>query len=104
MKYLSRFLSSMRKTPEEIVLIGAETRQLLENKHFQAAIDRVREDIIRVGHGCDPDDLAKTQRVIISMQLLESIVRELERQIEAGDFTRQQLEQERKAKDREFRR
>lgn len=105
MKFISRFFAPRQKTLEETAVIGAEAKQLLDNKHLQDAFDSVRLDVQRVAMGCDPDDKDKSQRVVISMQLLESIIREIERKIADGEVAKMQLAEAAKAnRKREMRR
>lgn len=65
-------------------IVGAEARQLLENSHLQEAFDAVRDYLEAVVLSTDPDNKEKAQRVVISMQLLKAVKREIERKIEDG--------------------
>lgn len=65
-------------------IVGAEARQLLENSHLQEAFDAVRDYLEAVALSTDPDNKEKAQRVVISMQLLKAVKREIERKIEDG--------------------
>lgn len=83
-------------SPEQRRIVGAEAQQLLDNRHFREAFDAVGEHLVNVAKSCDPDNKEKTQRVVISMQLLEAIKREIVRKVEDGEMAQveiQELEQ-----------
>jgi hypothetical protein len=73
-------------TPEQRRIIGAEARQALENKHWNEALSAVEGYLVENAKACDPDNKDKSQRIVISLQLLEAIKRELVRKIEDGEF------------------
>ena len=72
--------------PEQRRIIGAEARQALENKHWNEAMSAVEGYLVENAKTCDPDNKDKSQRIVISLQLLEAIKRELVRKIEDGEF------------------
>lgn len=71
---------------EQRRIIGQEAKQLLENKHFREAFAAVEGYLVMQAHACDPDNKEKTQRVVISMQLLKALKREIERKVEDGEM------------------
>jgi hypothetical protein len=75
-------------TPEQRRVIGAEAKQLLENKHFREAFEAVDAYLVEQARFCDPDNKEKTQRVVISMQLMEAIKREIVRKVEDGEVAK----------------
>lgn len=86
-------------TPEQRRVIGAEAKQALENKHWNEAISAVEVYLVEAAKTCDPDNKDKSQRIVISMQLLEAIKREIVRKIEDGEFASVEMaELERKSK------
>jgi hypothetical protein len=78
-------------SPEQRRTIGIEARQALENKHWKEAFEAVEGHLIEVAKHSDPDNKEKAQRVLISMQLLEAIKRELTRKVEDGDMAQIQM-------------
>lgn len=92
-------------SPEQRRIIGAEAKQLLENRHFKQALEAIDSNLIEQARHCDPDDKDKCQRVVIAMQVAEGIKRELIRKIEDGDMAQAQMsETERKNRPLVFRR
>jgi hypothetical protein len=90
-------------TPEQRRIIGAEARQALEDRHWNEALSAVEGYLVEQAKGCDPDNTAKSQRIVISMQLLEAIKRELVRKIEDGEFARVEMaELEARSRPRSF--
>jgi hypothetical protein len=73
-------------SPEQRRVVGHEARQLLENGHFRDAFESVESSLIEVAKSCDPDNKEKAARVVISMQLLEAVKREIIRKVEDGDM------------------
>lgn len=80
-------------SPEQRKVIGAEAQQLLDNRHFREAFDAVEKHLSEVAKHCDPDNKEKTQRVVISMQLLEAIKREIMRKVEDGEMATVELDE-----------
>lgn len=78
-------------TPEQRRVVGHEARQLLENSHFRDAFDSVEASLIDVAKFCDPDNKEKAARVVISMQLLEAVKREIIRKVEDGEMAEFQM-------------
>jgi len=78
-------------SPEQRRTIGHEARQALENRHWNEALEAVESHLTNVAKSCDPDNREKAQRVIISMQLLEAIKRELIRKIEDGEMAQVEI-------------
>jgi hypothetical protein len=68
-----------------------EARQFLQNPLFREAFEGVAEYLRQVGLGCDPDNKEKAQRIVISMQLLEAVKREITRKVEDGDMAEVQF-------------
>lgn len=90
-------------SPEQRRTIGHEARQLLDNRHFKEAFEAVETYLVDVAKGCDPDNKEKTQRVVISMQLLEALKREIVRKVEDGEMAQVEIgELERKNKPLRF--
>lgn len=97
-QFLRNFMS-----PEQRRVIGQEAKQILENKHFREAFDAVEGYLVAQAKGCDPDNKEKTQRVVISMQLMEALKREIVRKIEDGEMAQVELaELERKNRPMRF--
>lgn len=71
-------------SPEQRKWLAEDARQLLENKLFRGAFEAVEGYLVGVAESCDPDNKDKAQRVVISMQLLKALKREIERQVEDG--------------------
>lgn len=79
-------------SPEERRVIGAEAKQALENKHWKEAFAAVEDYLVENAKACDPDNKEKAARIVISMQLLEAIRRELIRKIEDGEMASVEIE------------
>lgn len=97
----------MRDDLETRRIRAEEARQFLTNPLFKAMFAGVESYLREVGLSCEPDNKDKAQRVVISMQLLESLRLEIERRVTDGDFAAfqmQQLERQRGLVDRVFRR
>jgi hypothetical protein len=73
-------------SPQERRIISAEAKQALENKHWNEALGAVEGYLVDNAKTCDPDNKDKSQRIVISLKLLEAIKRELVRKIEDGEF------------------
>lgn len=80
-------------TPEQRRIIGAEAQQSMNDKHWNAALSAVEGYLVEQAKSCDPDNKEKSQRIVISMQLLDAIKRELIRKIEDGEFARVEIEE-----------
>lgn len=86
-------------SPEQRRVIGQEARQLLDNPHFKEAFEAVESYLVGQAKHCDPDNKDKTQRVVIAMQIMEAIKREIVRKVEDGDMAQVEIvELERKNK------
>lgn len=73
-------------TPEQRLVIGNEARQLLENKHFREAFDAVEKHLIDKGKATDTTKPGLSENVLISLQLLEALKREIVRKVEDGEM------------------
>lgn len=71
-------------TPESRKWQAQDAKALLDNKIFRAAFAGVADYIDAQALGCDPDNAAKAQRIIIAKQILAGIKREIERVVEDG--------------------
>lgn len=78
-------------TPEERKFRATDAKQLLDNKLFKEAFSKVGEYLESAALSCDPDNPAKTQRIVISKQLLAAIQREITRIIKDGEIAEIQL-------------
>ena len=65
---------------------GQDAQALLDNPLLKEAFWRVEAYIHGQAMSCDPDNKEKAARVIVAMQLLKGIKREIERMIEDGDI------------------
>ena len=70
-----------------------EAKQLLDNKHFKDAFVAVEGYLHGQALACDPDNKDKTQRIIVSQQLLQAIKREFIRKVEDGEMAEVQLDE-----------
>lgn len=93
-------LFGVTKTPEERRVIGAEARQLLENRHFKEAFEAVELQLFNKALSVDPNDLTACQTAIISMQNLQGVMREIHRKVQDADLARAQIEEKRKEEER----
>lgn len=80
------------------VFRGEDARQALENPLWREAFAAVSGHLERVALSCDPDNKETAQRVVISMQLLKAIKRELERVVEDGEFAKVEIRELEKRK------
>jgi tellurite resistance protein len=80
-------------SPEQRRVIGAEAKQALENRHWNEALVAVEGYLVESAKSCDPDSKEKSQRIVISLQLLEAIKRELVRKIEDGEMARIEIQE-----------
>lgn len=83
-------IQSLRQffSPEQRRIIGAEAQQLLDNRHFQEAFKAVEAYLIDNAKSCNPDNKEQTQRVVLAMQILDGIKREIVRKVEDGEVAR----------------
>jgi len=81
----------MNETNESRVIRANDAKVLLENKILQESFKAVGEHIDRVALSCDPDNKERAQRIILSKQILASIIREIERVIEDGEMAQVQI-------------
>lgn len=77
----------------EVGIKATEARQLLENRAYKAAVAKVGEYLEQQALGCDPDNQAKAQRIILAKQLLSAIQREIARAIEDGEIAKIQMDE-----------
>ena len=84
-------------SPEQRRVIGAEAKQALENKYWNDAFDAVEGYLIDKARATEPTDKDRAQSVIIALQLLESIKREMVRKIQDGEVAQVEIEQIEKA-------
>lgn len=78
-------------SPEERRSVGIEARQALDNRHWRQAFEAVETYLVDNAKACDPDNKEKAARIVISMQLLEAIKRELIRKIEDGEMAQVEI-------------
>lgn len=78
-------------SPQERRIIGEDAKQALQNKHWKEAFEAVETYLIDGAKACDPDNREKAQRVVISMQLLEALKRELVRKVEDGEMAKVEI-------------
>lgn len=71
-------------TPEARKFASEDAKHLLGNKLFKSAFEGVAEYLEAQALGCNPDDSAKAQRIVIAKQILAGIKREIERVVEDG--------------------
>lgn len=92
-------------TEEDRIFRATDAKQLLENPLFVEAFAAVANHLQMAAMSCEPDNQVKAQRVIISIQLLASIKREITRIVQDGAVAQVQLnELENKRKFAIFRR
>lgn len=80
-------------SPEQRRIIGAEAQQALDNRHWKEAFDAAEGYLLDQAKSCNPDNKEQSQRIVLSMQLLEGIKRELIRKIEDGEMARFELQE-----------
>ena len=71
-------------TPEDRIIRAADAKHLLENPLFVEAWDAVANHLQMAAMSCEPDNQVKAQRVIISIQLLAAVKREVTRIVQDG--------------------
>lgn len=69
---------------EDRIIRAADAKHLLENPLFVEAWDAVANHLQMAAMSCEPDNQIKAQRVIISIQLLAAVKREVTRIIQDG--------------------
>ncbi len=79
------------KTLENRQFRANDAKQLLENPLLIEAFTTVENAIHNMALSCEPDNKDKTQRIIISLQLLAGIKRELTKVIDDGIIAKIQL-------------
>jgi hypothetical protein len=72
--------------PEQRRIVGEEARQALQNRHWNEAFESVEGYLIEKAKACDPNKPEHAQNIVISLQLLEAIKREIVRKIEDGEM------------------
>lgn len=75
-------------TPEQRRIIGAEAQQSLDDRHWKEAFAAVEGYLIDKAKACDTTKEGHADNVVIALQLLEAIKRELVRKIEDGEMAR----------------
>jgi hypothetical protein len=85
-------------TPEQRKFLGADAQQLLDNKLYRMAFEKVGAHIEAQALACDPDNKDKAARIVIAKQLLVGLRREIERVIEDGEVADIQLSELEKKK------
>lgn len=80
-------------SPQQRRVIGAEAKQLLENKHFREAFSAVETRVIESAKSCDPNKPDHAQNIVITLQLLEAVKREIVRKIEDGEMAKIELDE-----------
>lgn len=78
-------------TPEQRRRLADEARQVLDNRHFNDAWNAVHAALEGQALHCDPDNAEKARRVVISMQLLTAVRRELVRKVDDGYMAEVQI-------------
>ena len=71
-------------TPEDRRIRATAARQLLETPMFVEAWDAVENHLNMAAITCDPDNATKAQRVVLSLQLLAAVKREITRIVQDG--------------------
>lgn len=71
-------------TPEDRTIRATDAKHLLENPLFVEAWDAVANHLQMAAMSCEPDNQVKAQRIIISIQLLAAVKREVTRIVQDG--------------------
>lgn len=71
-------------TPQDRMIRATDSKHLLENPLFVEAWDAVANHLQMAAMSCEPDNQVKAQRVIISIQLLAAVKREVTRIVQDG--------------------
>jgi hypothetical protein len=80
-------------TPEQRSIIGAEAQQLLDNRHFKEAFEAMDAYLVDQAKGCNPDNKEQAQRVVIALQMLEGIKREIVRKVQDGEVAKIEMQE-----------
>lgn len=80
-------------SPEQRRIIGAEAQQLLDNRHFREAFEAMEAYLVEKAKACDPNKPGHAENVVISMQLLEGIKREIVRKVEDGEVAKIEMQE-----------
>lgn len=72
--------------PEQRRIVGEEAKQALQNRHWNEAFNAVEGYLIEKAKACDPTKAGHAENIVISLQLLEAIKREIVRKIEDGEM------------------
>ena len=78
---------------EQRAIRAAEAQQSLNDRHWKEAFEAVKGYLVANAESCDPDNKEKAQRIILSLQLLEAVKREVHRKVEDGEFARVELKE-----------
>jgi len=85
-------------TPEARKFRAQDAKQLLENPIFVEAFKAVGDYLQNQAISCNADDKDKTQRIIISQQLLAGLKREITRVVTDGNIAEVQMQEIEKKK------
>jgi hypothetical protein len=85
-------------TPEHRKFRGSDARQLLDNELFKEAFAAIDSYLNNAAIACNPDDAEKARRIVISMQLLKAVKREITRVVEDGKIADIQINELEKRK------
>lgn len=78
-------------TPHDRQIRATGARQLLENPLFTEAWGAVQDYLNAQALACSSDDAQKAQRIVISMQLLAAMKREIARIVQDGNIAQVEL-------------
>ncbi len=81
---------------------GLDAKALLDNPLLKEAFFRVETYINAQAASCDPDDKERSARIIVSMQLIKGVKREIERMIENGAMANVHIAQIEEKKEKKF--
>lgn len=94
----------MSEDLEQQSIRGREAEQLLANRLFRQAFERVEEHIENRAHSTRDTDEAACAKVIQAKQILAGIRREIERVVQEGEVARIQLREIENRRGLKFRR
>ena len=80
-------------TPQDRTIRAADAKHLLENPLFVEAWDAVANHLQMAAMSCEPENKDKAQRVILSIQLLAAVKREVIRAVQDGLVAQVQLKE-----------
>lgn len=86
------------------IVLASDARQVLENKAYKLAYDRLSQHLDSKILACNPDDKEQAHRVVLAKQIFSGLKRELERMIQDGQVSEIQLNEIEKRKKSVFRR